>query len=211
MLFQGQETGSRKRWLFFVDHTPDLHEPIRKGRAAFEQQFPRLATREAQAALFDPCAESTFRACILDPEERRLDNPFVALHRDLLRLRREDPAFTDIRPEALDGAVLSDRAFLLRYTQDDPADDRLLLVNLGPTFAQAVVPEPLIAPPLDHGWRLAWSSEDPTYGGHGTPPPFTRERLSIPARSAIVLAPDPSVSLRQDPAPASGDKVPVEP
>lgn len=211
MLFQGQETGSRKRWLFFVDHTEDLHEPIRNGRAAFERQFPRLATREAQAALFDPCVEATFQACILDPEERRLDNPMVALHRDLLRLRREDPAFTDARPEALDGAVLSDRAFLLRYMQDDPANDRLLLVNLGPTYAQAVVPEPLIAPPRDHGWRLAWSSEDPAYGGHGTPPPFTRQRLSIPARSAVLLAPDPSVTLRRDPAPPGGDKEPVEP
>ena len=211
MLFQGQETGSRKRWLFFVDHTADLHEPIRKGRAAFEQQFPRLATREAQAALFDPCIESTYRACILDPEERRFDNPVVALHRDLLRLRRADAAFTDARPEALDGAVLSDRAFVVRYMQDDPADDRLLLVNLGPTFAQAVIPEPLIAPPSDHGWRLAWSSEDPAYGGHGTPPPFTRERLAIPGRSAVLLSPDPSASLRQDPPPASGDRVPVEP
>lgn len=211
MLFQGQETGARTRWMFFVDHAEELHAPIRTGRAAFERQFPRLATREAQAALADPCIESTFHACILDPAERRLDNPTVALHRDLLRMRREDPAYTDARPTALDGAVLSDRAFALRFFQDDPASDRLLLVNLGPTFAQAVVPEPLIAPPRGQGWRLAWSSEAPAYGGHGTPPPFTRQRLSIPARAAIVLVPDATATLRQDPSPASGDKVPVEP
>lgn len=211
MLFQGQETGSRKRWLFFVDHVPDLHAAIRNGRAAFEKQFPRLATPEVQAALFDPCIEATFRACVLDPAERRLDHPTVALHRDLLRLRKTDRAFTDARPTALDGAVLSEHAFALRFFQDDPANDRLLLVNLGPTFARAVVPEPLIAPPRGHGWRLAWSSEDPAYGGHGTPPPFTRARLSIPARAAILLVPDPTVTLRQDPPPASGDKDPVEP
>jgi maltooligosyltrehalose trehalohydrolase len=159
-------------------------------------QFPRLATPEAQAALADPCAEATFRACVLDPRDRRLDHPRVALHRDLLRLRRDDPAFTDPRPEALDGAVLSEHAFVVRYLQDDPLRDRLLLVNLGPTFARPGLPEPLLAPPEDTGWCVVWSSEDPRYGGHGTPTPFDRVRLAIPAHSAIVLAPEPGGSLR---------------
>jgi maltooligosyltrehalose trehalohydrolase len=208
LLFQGQETGSRRRWNFFVDHAPELQDPIRRGRAAFVAQFPRLATPEAQAALLDPCAESTFTACILDPAERSFANPSVQLHRDLLRLRREDPAFAG----EVDGAVLSDRVLALRFFQDHPAHDRLLLVNLGGTFARAVVPEPLIAPPRGTGWRHAWSSEDPRYGGHGTPPVFTRARLAIPAHAAVLLAPDAAASLRQDdPPPPPGDQLPVEP
>jgi maltooligosyltrehalose trehalohydrolase len=201
MLFQGQEHGATEPWRFFVDHAEDLQAPIRAGRAKFMAQFPRFATPEAQAALADPCAEATFAACVLDPRDRRLDHPRVALHRDLLRLRRDDPAFTDPRPEALDGAVLSDQAFAMRYQQDDPVRDRLLLVNLGPTFARPAVPEPLLAPPADTGWRVVWSSEDPRYGGHGTPPPFDRARLAIPARSAIVLAPHPGDSLRVELSP----------
>jgi maltooligosyltrehalose trehalohydrolase len=198
MLFQGQEHGARQPWRFFADHDEPLHEPIRRGRATFMAQFARLATAEAQAELArraDPCAEATFRACVLDPRDRRLDHPLVALHRDLLRLRRDDPAFTDARPEALDGAVLSEHAFALRFLQDDPARDRLVLVNLGRELVRAAVPEPLIAPPVG-GWRIAWSSEDPRYGGHGTPAVFTRARLAIPAHAAIVLAPDPHGSLR---------------
>jgi len=74
-----------------------------------------------------------------------------------------------------------------------------------------VVPEPLIAPPPGHGWSLAWSSEHPQYGGRGTPRVFDRVRLSIPARAAVVLAPDVAASLRIDPAPPSGDHEPVEP
>jgi len=190
MLFQGQEAGSTRPWFFFVDHCEDLRQPVRKGRAEFVTQFARLATAEAQAALSDPCAEATFRACILDPAARTLDSPAVRLHRDLLRLRREDPAFTDPRPDALDGAVLGPHALVLRFSQPDPMRDRLLLVNLGPTFIQEVVPEPLIAPPRGAAWRLRWSSEDPAYGGHGTPEPFTRERHYIPARSVIVLFPE---------------------
>jgi maltooligosyltrehalose trehalohydrolase len=190
MLFQGQEAGSSRPWLFFVDHCEDLQQPVRKGRAEFVAQFARLATAEAQAALPDPCAEATFRACVLDPAGRTLDNPVVRLHKDLLRLRREDPAFTDPRDEALDGAVLGPHTLALRFFQPDPMRDRLLLVNLGPTFVQAVLPEPLIAPPRGAVWRLLWSSEDPAYGGHGTPAPVTRERHAIPARSAIVLFPE---------------------
>ena len=211
LVFQGQETGSRRPWHFFVDHLDELHAPIRAGRAAFVAQFPRLATPEAQAALVDPCTESTFAACILDPGERTFANPIVRLHRDLLAMRRDDPAFTDPRLDALDGAVLADRVFAVRYAQPDPDNDRLLLVNLGATFAQAVVAEPLIAPPLGTGWRLAWSSEDPRYGGHGTPRVFDRARLSIPARAAVVLAPDRAAGLVEDPPPPSGDHVAVEP
>ena len=200
MLFQGQETGSRQRWLFFVDHGEELHAPIRNGRAQFCAQFPRLATAEAQAALADPCVEATFRRCVLDPADRTLDNPTVQLHRDLLRLRKQ--VGTDTA-----GAVLCDRAFALRFLDTD----HLLLVNLGHTFAQPVVPEPLIAPPRGSGWRVVWSSEDPRYGGHGTPPPFDRVRLALPAHSAILFASDAAATLRRDPTAPSGDHVPVEP
>lgn len=196
MLFQGQELGARQPWRFFADHDEALHKPIREGRARFEAQFQRIATPESQAALSDPCAELTFRRCVLDPRERRRDNPYVRLHRDLLRLRRDDPAFTDERLEALDGAVLSDQVFALRYFQDDPLRDRVVLVNLGPTFVQPIAPEPLLAPPTGTGWTLLWSSEDPRYGGHGTPTPFSRTRLAIPARAAIVLAPSATATLR---------------
>jgi maltooligosyltrehalose trehalohydrolase len=187
LLFQGQETGSVTRWRFFVDHRPELAEAVREGRAAFVAQFERLASPEAQATLLDPNARDTFAGCILDPRERTFDNPIAALHRDLLALRRNDPVLSAPDPD-LDGAVLSDRAFALRFTA--AGADRLLLVNLGLTLAAASVPEPLIAPP-GAAWRLVWSSEHPRYGGHGTPVPFTRERLAIPAHASIFLEPEP--------------------
>ena len=185
MLFQGQETGSPKPWRFFVDHEQCLHDSVRKGRAEFVAQFPRLATAEAQASLSDPCEEQTFRECQLDPAARTFENPWVQLHRDLLALRANDPAFSG----ELCGATLSQHAFVLRFTQDDPMLDRLLLVNLGHTFKRAAVPEPLVAPPRGARWHLTWSSEDPRYGGHGTPPVFDEERLAIPARAAVLLVP----------------------
>ena len=202
MLFQGQETGSTKPWLFFVDHDPELAMAVRHGRARFVSQSARLATPEAQAALPDPNAPETFAACILDESERRRGAPITELHRDLIALRRDDPTFTTERP---DGAVLSPHALCLRWAE------RLLLVNLGPTFRSAILPEPRLAPLRESGWRVAWSSEHPRYGGHGTPRPFTVARLAIPAHAAVLCVPDPSAWLRVDPKPDTGEEVLVDP
>jgi maltooligosyltrehalose trehalohydrolase len=209
MLFQGQETGSRRPFQFFIDHDNELNRLVREGRAEFLKQFARLATPEAQAAIPLPDDPATFANCVLDPAERTFDNPSVQLHRDLLGVRREHTCFTQWTDGRMRGAVLGDNTFCVRWFHD--AGDRLLLVNLGNTFRAAVLPEPLLAPPQKQGWRIAWSSEHPRYGGHGTPEPFTHARLAVPARASVLLAPDPDACLRVDPPPDSGEKVPVEP
>jgi maltooligosyltrehalose trehalohydrolase len=209
MLFQGQETGTTRPWQFFVDHDAELNHLVRAGRAEFLTQFARLASSEVRAALPDPGARETFAACVLDPRERVFTSPVMRLYRDLLALRRAHPAFTDQRAGILDGAVLDERAFCLRWWHD--AGDRLLLVNLGPTFKQTALPEPLLAPPAHSGWAVAWSSEHPDYDGHGTPEPFTLKRLAIPARAAVLCAPDPRACLRVEPPPPSGGKNAIDP
>ena len=208
LLFQGQESCSTKPFRFFVDHDDELNKLVRSGRASFLTQFARLATPEAQAALPDPSAPATFDECVLDPKERTFDSPMVQLHRDLLRIRREYPGFTDQRGW-MRGAVLGPQSFCMRWWHE--AGDRLLLVNLGVAFKQPVLPEPLLAPPANVGWGVVWSSEHPRYRGHGTPEPFTVARLAIPARSAILLAPDRDKHLRVEPPPESGEKAPVDP
>jgi maltooligosyltrehalose trehalohydrolase len=209
MLFQGQETGSRRTWRYFIDHEPALAALVREGRARFLSQFARLATPEAQAVLPDPSAPETFAGCVLDPAERRLESPNVQLHRDLLELRRAYPGFTDQREGVRAGACLGRSAFCIRWWHE--TGDRLLLVNLGHTYKDAILPEPLLAPPRETGWRIAWSSEHPRYGGHGTPEPFTLVRLAIPAHAAVLCAPDPAAYLRVVPPPPSGEAAPVDP
>src|SRR5262249_6779887 len=156
-------------FLFFADHAPELARLVRKGRAEFLAQFPSLALPEVQASLADPADPKTFAACKLDFSERQAHGALYDLHRDLLRLRREDPVFRAPRPRGVDGAVLGERAFVLRFFGQG-GDDRLLVVNLGRDLHLLRAPEPLLAPPEDRRWKILWSSEDLRYGGGGTSP-----------------------------------------
>jgi maltooligosyltrehalose trehalohydrolase len=127
----------------------------------------------------------------LDFSERESHAEAYALHRDLLKLRREDPAFRAQRPGGVDGAVLSPKAFVLRFFEV-AGDDRLLLVNFGSDVYLDPAPEPLLAPHENGEWVVFWSSEDLRYGGSGTPPLDTAENWLIPGEAAVVLVPNSS-------------------
>ncbi|HEY7180258.1 MAG TPA: malto-oligosyltrehalose trehalohydrolase [Blastocatellia bacterium] len=193
LLFQGQEFAASSPFLFFADHGGELAPLVRDGRADFLAQFPGLATPEARAMLDDPGDERTFEKSKLDLSERGRHSAIYEMHRDLLRLRREDSVFGDQggRAGGLDGAVLGGEAFVLRFFGEDN-DDRLLLVNLGLDLRLTPAPEPLLAPPEGMEWRLLWSSEDPRYGGLGTPPLDTEKNWLLPGQAAMALAPAPT-------------------
>ena len=186
MLFQGQEFWASTPFLYFADHKPELAKLVRQGRKAFVCQFPSIADEAMANRLDAPEDPATFAACRLDWTEFERNKAAVALHRDLLRLRRQDPVFARQERGALDGAVLGPEAFVLRFFGGN-GDDRLLLVNFGCDLSRASFPEPLLAPPEGRGWRLLWSSESPAYGGGGTPPVETEKGWHLPGHAAIVL------------------------
>lgn len=183
MFFQGQEFAASSPFLYFADHGGDLGAAVQAGRAEFMEQFRSAATRPLAQTLPDPREWTTFARCKLDHAERDHHVKTVALHRDLLRLRH------DLRSAAhaggsMDGAVISDRAFVIRWFGNA---ERLLVVNLGTELILTSVPEPLLAPPTSTGWAILWSSEDAVYGGAGTAPLETDEGWRIPGQSAVLL------------------------
>lgn len=190
MLFQGQEFASSSPFHFFADHHAGLAPLVARGRREFLEQFPSLAVPEMQSRLPDPDDPRTFERCKLDFAERESHRHIYDLHRDLLRLRRDEPVFCAQRHHGLDGAVLGPHSWVLRFFADD-GNDRLLLVNLGRDWRLSPAPEPLLAPPAGAAWRIAWSSDDPRYGGCGTPQFDTTEGWWIPGEAAIVLIPIP--------------------
>ena len=187
-----------------------------------------------QAAIPDPAAPATFALCKLDPDDwvdsrgsgdsgdsgrtsvptgagRPRHQPQAAaltLHRDLLRLRREDPVFRLQGAAGIDGAVLGPAALVLRWFAPPPGEsggaggnstgDRLLLINLGADLELDPAPEPLLAPPAGGRWQVLWSSEDPRYGGAGAPPPEDAAGgWRLPGQAAVALAPAPREPCRE--------------
>ena len=190
MLFQGQEFGSTRPFYFFADHGADLGKLVREGRAKFLAQFPSLAALDILALAPDPGARATFEHCQLNSQERRANGEVFALHHDLLKLRREDPAFRCQRRRGVDGAVLGTDAFVLRFFVEGN-EDRLLLVNLGRDLKLSDAPEPLLAPPPGKTWAVRWCSDDWAYGGTGFAPPEDNEGVwRIRGESAVVLVPE---------------------
>jgi maltooligosyltrehalose trehalohydrolase len=193
MLFQGQEFAASSPFTFFADHHADLAKLVAKGRREFLNQFCSIAAG-GHTALPEPHDPRGFERCKLDFSEREEHRGYYDMHRDLLRLRREDPAFAAQELRGVDGARLGPAAFVLRYFTGD-GNDRLVLVNFGRDLHREPAPQPLLAPPDGMRWHIIWSTEDPRYGACGTPEPDSDESgWRIPGEAALVLAPTPDSS-----------------
>jgi maltooligosyltrehalose trehalohydrolase len=150
-----------------------------------------LGDEEVRAGLVDPSAPEAFTRSVLDWDERARapHTRWLALHRDLLRIRREDRAIARGGETGVEAAVLTPFAWLLRWLAPSPAQSRLLIVNLGRELDYAPPSEPLLAPPLGMRWSVALSTESPRYGGRGAPEVETEEGWIIPGPAAVLLAP----------------------
>ena len=153
MLFQGQEFAATTPFLYFADHSPELAVLVAEGRKKFLEQFPSIAAEDIAMLIASPEREETFVRCKLDFKDREKNGEVLLLHRDLLRLRRDDPLLGKARRGTFDGAVLGTSALVMRFF-GKAQDDRLLVVNLGAHLQLDPAPEPLLAPPLGCLWKL---------------------------------------------------------
>jgi maltooligosyltrehalose trehalohydrolase len=157
MLFQGQEFAASAPFVFFADHHAELARLVAAGRKEFLRQFRTIACPEAEPYLSDPGNEKSFLVSKLNHADREKNSSIYQMHRDLLRIRREDPVIANAQSAGVDGAVLGANAFVLRYFGEN-GDDRLLLVNLGRDLELSPAPEPLLAPPENAVWQVKWAS-----------------------------------------------------
>jgi maltooligosyltrehalose trehalohydrolase len=158
---------------------------VRVGRTTQVGQFESMARALRFEGMPPPNLRATFEDCLLDHGEAATNAEIMLLHRDLLHLRRDDPviALSDV---VVDGAVLGPEAFVLRFFAPS-GQDRLLVVNLGIDLSLVPNPEPLLAPPAAGSWEELWSSEDPRYGGSGTPESDVQGPWTLAAHSALFL------------------------
>jgi len=195
LLFQGEEFAASTPFHYFADHHEDLARLVFSGRKDSFKHFPSISTPEIQACMPPPESKETFLKCKLDFADRERHVHAYHLHRDLLKLRRNDCIFTFPRLGGIDGAVLNSDAFVLHYFGDNHEDSRLILINFGADFKLSPSPEPLLAAPNGTSWKILWSSEDCRYGGGGTPPLFTNQDWIVQGHSALVLISEKMKSL----------------
>ena len=187
-LFHGQEFGASTRFLYFAGLTGETAATVARGRVQNLRHFAGVSDPAMHEQLADPADPATFAASKLDWSEYERHGEVVALHRDLLRLRRTETAFTQQGKSArIDGAVLGDQALFLRYLAED-GDDRLLFINLGHDRHMNIIPDPLVAPPAGRHWEAIWSSEHPDYGGSGRYASDMSKFWILPGRSALLFA-----------------------
>jgi len=186
LIFQGQEFMASSPFFYFADHEGELAKQVRAGRLEFMRQFATTHDSALADRFDDPGSADTFERSKLDWTQVEAHAPMLRLHRDLIRLRRADPAFSRQRRDRLDGAVLDERSLVVRFFGEG-SDDRLLLVNLGRDAPLFAGPEPLLAPPAGKRWEMLWSSEHLDYGGCGVRPLETAGRFVLSSQSALVL------------------------
>ena len=177
-------------------HGPRPARPDPQGPGGGPQNLPVVRQHgDAGRLLADPFAPETFTRCKLDFSEREKHAAIHALHRDLLRLRREDQTFAAQRPGGVDGAVLGPHAFVLRFFWREagrgrrpPAGGQLRVI--AGTLARART----AAGPAGgiERWETLWTSELPLYGGYGPAAVETEDgRWRLPAEAAVALRPAP--------------------
>ncbi len=190
MFFQGQEYGGLSKFLYFCDHAEPLAEAVRTGRRDFLGQFPSLASKDSQDALPDPTSVEAFRHSRLEAAEQARYPQMTALHTDLLALRRSDPVLSTQASGGLDGAVLSEDCFVIRFFAPDgmvDETDRLLVVNFGCDLDLPHSPEPLLAAPHGTDWVVQWSSDHHRYGGGGVTSPVSDKGWRISGAATVLL------------------------
>lgn len=189
--FQGQEFGASNPFHYFLGLDGDDAAAVAAGRRASVSNFPGVADPKMQERLPDPANFSTFEESRLDWAEADRNSGLLALHRDLIKLRRSDASFSQASERQVDGAVLGDAALVIRYRTPHAVGHRLLFLNLGRDLHMAVIPEPLLAPPQGCRWALAWSSEHPDYDGAGRRPIDPEQFWILPGDCALVFCAEP--------------------
>jgi maltooligosyltrehalose trehalohydrolase len=190
LLFQGQEFRSSRPFTYFADHQGELAAAVEEGRLKFLTQFPTLARAEMQRLIPRPHTRDTFTASKLDESERTRDTAFFRLHRDLIRLRRDDEVIRDVGTPAvsIESAAPTMSLLLIRYISS--AGHRLLIINTGDDYVSPMN-NALLAPVHGERWVLRWSSEHPDYGGVGIVDLKNDGPWILAGRSASLLASEP--------------------
>ncbi len=182
LLFQGQEFTASSPFLYFTDHNPVLGVAVTNGRREEFASFAAFRDPTLRAQIPDPQAAASFLRSKLslgeldtDPGKRTL-----LFHRELLRLRREDPILRAMRygrPPIRTASA--SRAVLITLQPGSHVERRLLGANLGGEPATFDVAGPV---------ALMLHSREERFGCAGPAPRIEGRSLHLPPKTAALFS-----------------------
>jgi maltooligosyltrehalose trehalohydrolase len=137
LMFMGDEWGASEPFLFFTDFHDELADAVREGRRGEFADFAAFADPAKREQIPDPNALQTFEASrpafdalLLDTDKGQDHRNWLALYRELLKIRREQIVPRLDGAQALGAEVLADKAVSARWQMGDGQILRIDL-NLG--------------------------------------------------------------------------------
>lgn len=173
LLFQGQEWNASTPFLYFTDHNAELGKLVTEGRRKEFAGFSKFSGSEVP----DPQALETFTRSKLDWNEAGKPEHagVLALYRELLRLRAQEPILKVSRRGSFDARPLGQNALVLERRGAGGALQ--VIINVKGTLEHRV-PE---------GAQLVLWSEESRFGGASTHSPLGHGVLRLDGPSAAVV------------------------
>jgi len=167
LLWMGQEWAASSPFLYFTDHPEELGRMVTAGRREEFRHFSGFADPERRARIPDPQDPDTFRRSKLAWEER--ERPphagVLALYRELLALRRDEPALRARGRDTAAAAAVGEKGVALRRT-DGRGNALLLVAGLGPGRLRVdTASREETRPPEGARWDLVLATEEARFGG----------------------------------------------
>jgi len=186
LIFQGQEFCCTSPFYYFSDN-PQRAERITNGRKQFLSQFESIKNADGPLTPL-PYTPEAFYSSKIDPLRRTRSDPLFAMYSDLLKIRHSDHVFSKNGLKFIDGSIISEDLFCIRYCGNSDNEDRLILCNLGIDNTLPSIPEPLIAPPEGYSWKLTWCSENTLYGGNSFQEPMRDGQFHLAGKTLYYFA-----------------------
>ncbi|HEX4075357.1 MAG TPA: malto-oligosyltrehalose trehalohydrolase [Candidatus Acidoferrales bacterium] len=176
LIFMGEEYSEKAPFLYFVSHSdPALIEAVRKGRADEFRAF------RWEGEPIDPQSEDTFARCKLHWDERNQAEHGVlrAFYKELLRLRREIPAFASLDMQAL-RAILQENCDVLVVRRPHERGEAVIAFHFGAEPARASLSL------VPGSWAKIVDSAESRWSGPGSSAPSA---IDSKGETSVALSP----------------------
>ena len=168
LLWMGQEWAASSPFLYFTDHSEELGKLVTDGRREEFKHFSAFQDPEVRETIPDPQSPETFEKSKLKWAERA-EAPHAGvlnLYRELLAMRKTEPALRVSERELFDAAPAGEGAVMMRR-EDGEGGALLVVVNLRGEIGVDLKTLPIARLEGDRHWAPVLATEEMRFAGDG--------------------------------------------